>query len=247
MAKIDPSLPPPPFQSNHAWNAVRLDDRDGGWHLIDATWGAGAITNEQSYKQRFDASWFTMSAEEFAVRHFPTDQSQWYLVSPARALSWEGYMRSPSRAGSLHVLQTVSELGMTTPLCFTPSTMGVDLSAALAQGPKMRFEMRRICPHWDKVRSKGRPKRPFLLTYGNGPDAQRLPFIPMPRGTGWFAIVDIQDVKQRCKIGDPIVALVVTSWDGRDAAGVNASDVVSSMGRKAVAWTTIQSWTVEAI
>lgn len=247
LAQILPGQPVPPFASNHAWNAVKLDDRDGGWHLIDPTWGAGALVgNERTYTQKLTSSWFTMSSEDFAVKHFPTDQSRWYLLPHRRPPTWEEYMRDTSRS-DIEPLSTLSELGVTSSSCITPRSKLVDLSAAFAQGPKMRFEMRRICSHWEKVRSKGRPKRPFLLSYGDGPDTQRLPFTPMPKGAGWFAVADIADMRRRCKVGDQVTALVVTSFDGGDGFGVNATEVTSSMGKKGwgAAWLT--SWTIHAM
>lgn len=40
-APLEPGQPVPPFDSNHAWNAVKIDN--GEWKLIDSCWGAGHI------------------------------------------------------------------------------------------------------------------------------------------------------------------------------------------------------------
>ncbi|EPS45596.1 hypothetical protein H072_407 [Dactylellina haptotyla CBS 200.50] len=75
----------PPYQGNHAWNAVRIDD--GNWHLIDSCWGAGNV-EPGKYNQVFAPEHFTMTNEEFRKKHFPDQPHQQFCD---RTISWEEY------------------------------------------------------------------------------------------------------------------------------------------------------------
>ncbi|MFC1952614.1 transglutaminase domain-containing protein [Chloroflexota bacterium] len=63
--------------SNHAWNAVRIN---GGWYLIDSTWGAGSIVQEK-FVREFDEAYFLTHPEQFIYNHFP-ENSKWQLLDP---------------------------------------------------------------------------------------------------------------------------------------------------------------------
>ena len=60
---------------NHAWNGVKVE---GTWYLVDATWGAGAIDNQQ-FKANFNPYYFGTEPKEFIYSHFPAE-SQWQLL-----------------------------------------------------------------------------------------------------------------------------------------------------------------------
>ncbi|MGL4884076.1 MAG: transglutaminase domain-containing protein [Waterburya sp.] len=61
---------------NHAWNAVKID---GGWYLLDATWGAGTVNNAQ-FQANYQPYYFATAPIEFINNHFPQD-SGWQLLS----------------------------------------------------------------------------------------------------------------------------------------------------------------------
>jgi transglutaminase/protease-like cytokinesis protein 3 len=64
---------------DHAWNSVRLE---GKWHLIDPTWGAGAIDlKEKTFVKRFSEFYFLTPPERLLFSHFPADP-RWQLVKP---------------------------------------------------------------------------------------------------------------------------------------------------------------------
>ncbi|MGL5033217.1 MAG: transglutaminase domain-containing protein, partial [Microcystaceae cyanobacterium] len=63
---------------NHAWNAVKIN---GNWYLLDATWGAGVVENQQ-FQQKFNPYYFATAPQQFVVNHFPRE-SKWQLFSPA--------------------------------------------------------------------------------------------------------------------------------------------------------------------
>jgi transglutaminase/protease-like cytokinesis protein 3 len=61
---------------NHAWNGVKID---GGWYLIDSTWGAGHINKNQFVKE-FNPYYFATPPSQFIYDHLPSDQN-WQLLS----------------------------------------------------------------------------------------------------------------------------------------------------------------------
>jgi len=63
---------------NHAWNAVKVD---GKWQLLDATWGAGYLDDQQKrFVRQFQAHYFLTPPEQFIYDHFPK-QAQWQLLA----------------------------------------------------------------------------------------------------------------------------------------------------------------------
>jgi hypothetical protein len=70
---------------NHAWLAVRLAER---WHLVDPTWGAGAVRAGR-FEPAFDWYYFMASPEELILSHFP-ENIEWQLVAqPMRRRDFE--------------------------------------------------------------------------------------------------------------------------------------------------------------
>lgn len=55
---------------NHAWNAFNVE---GSWHLLDSTWGAGYVDNDQQYCALFKEYWFDVDPDEMIFTHFPMD------------------------------------------------------------------------------------------------------------------------------------------------------------------------------
>jgi transglutaminase/protease-like cytokinesis protein 3 len=62
-------------QINHAWNAVKIDEK---WYLIDTTWGAGKVTNN-TFNQEFNPLYFATPPDELIYSHFP-QQDKWQLL-----------------------------------------------------------------------------------------------------------------------------------------------------------------------
>ncbi|MBS2038162.1 hypothetical protein JST97_24465 [bacterium] len=60
---------------SHAWNAVLVD---GEWKLVDCTWGAGFVNNEEFHRS-FSDFYFCAEPKEFLTTHFPEDP-KWQLV-----------------------------------------------------------------------------------------------------------------------------------------------------------------------
>jgi hypothetical protein len=80
----------PEFESNHAWNMVKLDSQE--WHLIDSCWGAGHVSSDKRWVTTFNPRYFCSSAEEFGRDHFPQDQEMQLRQSPRL---WEEFILTP--------------------------------------------------------------------------------------------------------------------------------------------------------
>ena len=90
FTSLAPGSPLPPYNAGHAWNAVKVDN--GEWKLIDACWGAGHVQGPgQPYVAKFHSECFTMSNEEFGIKHFPGNKDQFFLPG-GRRMSWEEYI-----------------------------------------------------------------------------------------------------------------------------------------------------------
>ncbi|HEY3999288.1 MAG TPA: transglutaminase domain-containing protein [Candidatus Xenobia bacterium] len=63
---------------NHAWNAVRLD---GGWRLVDVTWGAGYI-QDHAFVPHLEPFYFCTPPEQFIYTHFPREAKWQQLSTP---------------------------------------------------------------------------------------------------------------------------------------------------------------------
>lgn len=60
---------------NHAWNGVKID---GKWYLLDVTWGAGFV-NDNQFHYKFNPYYFATPPEQFIFDHFPA-HSVWQLL-----------------------------------------------------------------------------------------------------------------------------------------------------------------------
>jgi hypothetical protein len=80
----------------HAWNAVKLD---GGWVLVDATWGAGYISGDSFYRSYCD-EFFQADPRELIQTHFPQEPRWQLLPTPVSLEEWQTYTyRARHRAG----------------------------------------------------------------------------------------------------------------------------------------------------
>jgi hypothetical protein len=62
--------------TNHSWNAIKID---GGWYLIECTWGAGSINDEQQFVRKFEPYYFCTPPEQFIYGHLP-ENPDWQLL-----------------------------------------------------------------------------------------------------------------------------------------------------------------------
>ena len=76
------------YDSNHAWNIVKLD---GEYIIFDLTWASG-YGSGNSFKREFNPKYFNPKPEDFIRDHFP-DHSKWQLLE--KPISKKEYINSP--------------------------------------------------------------------------------------------------------------------------------------------------------
>ncbi|KAL1998952.1 hypothetical protein VTN02DRAFT_5283 [Thermoascus thermophilus] len=244
---LAPGSPLPPFESNHAWNAVKIDG--GYWKLIDSCWGAGALEGQtHTYNQRFDPNQFTMSNDDFGLRHYPTNKNQFYRDDGRPSISWEEYiLGDPSKPSQSPLVYHTSweehGIGEST---FLPAAKRISVHQS---GP-IRFQFSLICEHWTVERhsKKSGPCVFLLLVHGiDGRQDDRIPFNHVrgsaPGGGGDFWYVDIADPRLLGAPGQKLHVAALTSFgDRKDARGLTVQEYRDQVGRVGMAWAHIAEW-----
>jgi uncharacterized protein YkwD len=77
-----------PSDSNHAWNAVNIEDE---WYLVDCTWDAGHLRGS-SFQADYGTDYLFMKPEHFIYNHFPENSRRQLLEKP---VSPAGFSRLP--------------------------------------------------------------------------------------------------------------------------------------------------------
>lgn len=76
--------------SNHTWNAVRINER---WYLLDPTWASGYTDPAVSrFTRKFREGFYLTPPEKFIYDHFPED-SRWQLLE--KNVSWSEFVNFP--------------------------------------------------------------------------------------------------------------------------------------------------------
>ena len=79
------------YNSNHAWNVVKVNGR---YQIYDLTWAAGTYDNiTNAFNKNFNTQYFNANPEDFISNHFP-DQTKWQLLDIP--LSKNDYINSPT-------------------------------------------------------------------------------------------------------------------------------------------------------
>ncbi|KAJ5120726.1 uncharacterized protein N7515_010114 [Penicillium bovifimosum] len=244
---LSPGAPVPPYNGNHAWNAVKIDG--GRWKLIDACWGAGAIEGAgQPYKQRFEPAMFSISNEEFGLKHFPENKRHFFREDGRPDLTWEEYiLTDPERPNGVESLKVYSDADKRTigRKTFYPQGLHISISTP---GP-IRFQFGLLCPHWTLARHSHMQAGLFLLmVHGvDGREDDRLPFTHVPgsgpAGGGEFWYVDVPSARMLGAPGQKLQLAVLTSFgDRKDADGVTAQEFREKVGRVGMAWAYVAEW-----
>lgn len=242
-----PGSPIPPYNAGHAWNAVRIDD--GEWKLLDACWGAGHVEGKgQPYIAKFTPQYFTMSNEEFGIKHFPGNKDMFFLPE-GRRMSWEEYIQINPASWPLQV---------EAPTIFTSSAdYGVGERTVMPrsrkispkQGGVIRFQFSLHCPHWtvEGHTKKGPP--PVFIVATHGVDGRNKDFVPLehirgqnPGGGGDFWYCDI-DARELGATGQTITLFAITSFgDRQNTRGLTVREFKEGKGRVGMGFQGVAAW-----
>jgi transglutaminase-like putative cysteine protease len=244
---LAPGSPIPPYNAGHAWNAVRIDD--GEWKLLDACWGAGHVQGkDQPYIAKFTPQYFTMSNEEFGIKHFPGNKDMFFLPE-GRRMSWEEYIQINPASWPLQV---------EAPTIFTSSAdygvgertvMPRSRKISLKQGGVIRFQFSLYCPHWtvEGHTKKGPP--PVFIIATHGVDGRNKDLVPLehirgqnPGGGGDFWYCDVE-ARELGAAGQTITLFAITSFgDRQNTRGLTVREFKESKGRVGMGFQGVAAW-----
>ncbi|KAJ9635035.1 hypothetical protein H2204_005990 [Knufia peltigerae] len=244
---LAPGAPLPPYSTGHAWNAVKIDN--GEWKLIDCCWGAGHVQGAgQPYIQKLTPEFFTMSNEEFAVKHFPANGDQFFLPG-GRRMSWEEYIVIdpacwPDGVEGPTVFTNAKEDYSIGEKSFSPRARRINVR----QPGMVRFQFSLFCPHWtlDRHTRKGLP--PVFIVSIEGLDGRHKDLVPMeyypgPNGQGgdtW--LVDIP-ARELGAPGQRLTLFAVTTFgDRQDARGLSVQEFLNGKGRVGMGFVGVAAW-----
>lgn len=229
--------PIPPEDSNHAWNVVKIED--GQWKLVEPCWGAGYVSGAgQPYTKKFTPRMFTMSNEEFGLRHFPSNKSHFFRVD-GRQISWEEYIVGDRGGEALQVYSGVAENEGFSETSFLPKYRKISVSPSAHAGPMIRFQFSRICEHWNPVRN-GQGKPYVIILAIHGVDGNQDDYMPF-ESNGMFWWVDVEPRKLGTP-GQTISAFTVDSVSGNSGRGMSVDEYRQAKGRKAMGFGGLAAW-----
>lgn len=230
---LGPGDPVPPCKPDgHAWNAVRIDN--GKWKLLDPCWGAGNVNN-QVFNKDFTPSYFTMSNDDFGLKHFPQDKRHFYR-SDGSVPTWESYIRGPTGQEPLQLFGSVEDHGLSA-TSFSPAAKHIRVNS----GETVRFQFGKVCEHWDHVKNgKGKPY-PMILKI-NGVDGRKEDYVAFENNDHWWwADVRAKDLGAP---GQVVSCYAVTTISGKDARGVSRREYLNKKGKVAMGFGGVGAWTL---
>ena len=237
FSALPPGTPLPAEYSTHAWNAVKIDN--GEWKLIDCCWGAGSVNGKgQPYNKHFSPRFFTSSNDEFGLRHFPTNKSQFFR-SDGRRISWEEYILGDTGGTLLQVYSSVAENEGISETSFLPKYLKLPVRSSAHSGPTVRFQFSRICEHWEPVHNGAGKPYVFVLSI-HGVDGREDDFVPFEtNGIFWWADVVPQ------KLGAPgqrVSAYTVENLNGQSGRGLSVDEYRMKKGRVGMNFGGLAMW-----
>jgi hypothetical protein len=243
---LAPGAPLPPFSSNHAWNVVLIDN--GQWKLIDSCWGAGDVSGHgKPYNKYFKPQFFTMTNDEFGLKHYPTNKNQFYRDDGRPSIPWEEYILTDldktNGVENVTVFSNVRENHGIGDHTFQPRGKTI----SVRQGGNMHFQFSLLCPHWTIERTaKGLPYVFILIIHGI--DGRKDDYIPFehvrgrgPNSGGDYWSLDIE-TRMLGAPGQKLTLFAVTSFDGRDGRGLSTNEFRSKVGRCGMGFAGVAEW-----
>lgn len=250
---LGPGSPLPPYSAGHAWNAVKIDR--GEWKLVDACWGAGHVQGKgMPYVQMFHEEQFTMSNEEFGIKHFPGNKDQFFLPG-GRRMSWEEYIQiNPGWWPGTTEPPTVFT-NAKTDYSIGERTLMPRSRKINPHGDEMvRFQFSLLCPHWTLEQHTRKGPPPVFMVAINGADGRSKDHIPMehvhgpssvnggPRQGGdcWYVDLPARDLGVP---GQTVTLFAVTSFGDRsDARGLSVTEFLAGKGRVGMGFMGVAAW-----
>lgn len=212
--------PIPKHESNHAWNAVKLDS--GRWHLVDPCWGAGHLDKSNQYVKCLNTKYFTATAEIFRRNHFPTNKK--YQFCP-QVMSWEEYS---TMRNALQVLPvTMAKTGLSGDT-IRPPLEHINANCAT------QFLVTAACEH-SPIRSRNQ----YVLILSV--DGVFTPFKEQTKGLVWTC------EHSGLRKGSNVILCYVDTLNHMDAKGVGVQAYLNStkpMSWKPYTFGAICNWTV---
>jgi hypothetical protein len=230
---LKPGDPVPPCKPDgHAWNAVRIDDRE--WKLLDACWGAGNVTGgSQVFNKSFTPSYFTMPNDEFGIKHFPQDKSHFFR-SDGGIQTWKEYMMGPVGEEPLQLYGAIEDHGLSR-TSFSPPQKRI----AVNTRGDIRFQFSKACEHWDHERN-GTGKPYCMVLHMNGADGKKKDFVPFDSDDFWWWL----DVPAR-DLGTPgqtVSVYALTTINGKDGRGLTKREYLQRKGNCATGFGGVCAW-----
>ncbi|KAI5281494.1 hypothetical protein KEM54_003262, partial [Ascosphaera aggregata] len=250
---LSPGEPLPAPSAGHAWNAVRIDG--GEWKLIDSTWGAGHVNSDHTYSKSFHEDYFTMSNEEFSLKHFPlrdgrpAPESDFYFSAGMKPPSWEEYIQinpdAPTGVERPIVYSNVKENHGIGKYTLQPAGRDIDVSSTMP----IRFQFGLQCPHWSLQRHSKKDAPYVFIFIAKGRDGSQSEYIAFHHHKGnsdgsgdiWYA--DVQDPGRLGPKGEKLVLFAVTSFgDWKDARGLTREEFMRGIGKVGMGFQGVIEW-----
>ncbi|KAL9623375.1 MAG: hypothetical protein Q9160_002268 [Pyrenula sp. 1 TL-2023] len=239
-----PGSSTPPFDANHAWNAVKIDGDQ--WKLIDCCWGAGHVQGAgRPYAQHFHPECFTMSNEEFGTKHFPSDNA--HLFGPA--MDWEEFIHLNPDTWWSNGIETATVFSNARENygigSRTLQPIGKEIS--IRQQGLTRFQFELVCEHWTLEKHVKRGPPPVFVLAIHGLDGRKDDFVPFDhRSSGgrggdiWYTDVQISELGAP---GQTITLFAVTRFGNRgDTRGLSVQEFKAGKGRTAMGFQGVAAW-----
>lgn len=249
--QVKPGDPIPPYNTGHAWNAVRIDN--GAWKLIDPCWGAGHIGGPgQPYQKSFSPREFTMTNDEFGLRHFPENREHFFRDDGRPSISWEEYLQIGSEPVFFFDSDSARMLGQQT---FSPALKQIQVNSP----EPIRFQFGVPCPYFSIQKNLNAPGPYVYILRPKGYDGEShttlvfdyFPGQPHPSGTPGATIGDqwYLDVPDRRILGRPgqklaVFAISVFGNDRKEeqCMGLTVEEARRGVGRMKMAFAGVAEW-----
>jgi len=237
-----PNFKVPAFESNHAWNVVKIDNDE--WKLIDSCWGAGALM-DMRYQRGLSPLWFTMTNEDFGEYHYPEDRISFFRADGKRP-TFEQYIlntvdQSTPRGPRPDVFSKYGKDEGLDPKTFIPATKEISLHEErrkIGNNATVRFSFTKGCMHYDNI-AKGFGEYHCYCFSGGPPEA---PIIPLhTNGYAWWADIPVDRL---CEVGSSVYIAAITTFDGKEARGLTREECLARLGKVGYSISPIAAWNV---